>query len=343
MAERVVLHVGAMKSGTSYVQRLLATNSDALRERGVLFPGRTWRAQVKAVADVLDRQRVVAAPPEGAWDGLVAELAAWPGVGIVSMEFLGPAGAAKIERVVGSFPVGTVDVVITARDLSRGVPAMWQETLKNGRTRTFAEYVAAIEARDKGPGLGFWREQGVARMCRRWSEAVGADRVHLVTVPPPGAPSGELWSRFAAAAGIAGDGVEQPPPANESLGAASAEVLRRVNLLLEDMPYGDFAPLVKHQLAQRVMGARKREEPAVGFEPPEWLVERSADMVERLAATGVTVHGDLADLAPAAVPGVDPASVDHDTQLEAAIASLAGVLQQQAEQGAGRGRRRGAD
>ena len=57
MAERVVLHVGAMRSGTSYVQRLLATNKE-LSERGVLLPGNAWRAWVRAVAGVLDRLRV---------------------------------------------------------------------------------------------------------------------------------------------------------------------------------------------------------------------------------------------------------------------------------------------
>jgi len=57
VAERVVLHVGAMRSGTSYVQRLLATNKE-LSERGVLLPGNAWRAWVRAVAGVLGRQRV---------------------------------------------------------------------------------------------------------------------------------------------------------------------------------------------------------------------------------------------------------------------------------------------
>ena len=42
----VVLHVGAMKSGTSYLQARLFANQDVLRERGVLVPGETWTHQV---------------------------------------------------------------------------------------------------------------------------------------------------------------------------------------------------------------------------------------------------------------------------------------------------------
>lgn len=343
MAERVVLHVGAMKSGTSYLQRLLVANKETLAARGVLFPGRSWRAQVRAVADVLERKRVVTQPPEGAWQSLVEELDAWDGTGIVSMEFLGPAGAAKIEKVVSSFAPGTVEVVLTGRDLSRNVPAMWQETLKNGRTRSFDEYVAAIRDREQGPGLGFWREQGLLRMCRRWSEAVGAQQVTLVTLPPSGAAPDELWRRFARATGIDPEGVEQPTAANESLGAASVEVLRRLNVLLEGLDYGDYAPLVKHQLAQGILGPRRREEPAVGFEPPPWLLERAADMVEKIRGTGVRVEGDLADLTPAPVPGVDPGAVDPEQRLDAAVAALEGLIRNQAAAGGGRSRGKGSD
>ena len=39
MAERVVLHVGCLKSGTSYLQRTLDRNRDALAAQGFLFPG----------------------------------------------------------------------------------------------------------------------------------------------------------------------------------------------------------------------------------------------------------------------------------------------------------------
>lgn len=327
MAQRVVLHVGAMKSGTSYVQRLLLANRDHLADRGVLFPGRSWRDQVRAVSDLVGRRRVVSAPPDQAWDSLVRELGAWPGTGIVSMEFLGPAGPDKIERAVSSFAPGTVEVVLTARDLARTVPAMWQETLKNGRTMAFDDYVATIARGDEEQlARNFWREQALARIGRRWSEAVGPERTTLVTLPPPGADPGELWLRFARAAGIEATDVAEPPPANESLGAASTEVLRRLNLLLEDLDFGDYAPVVKHQLAQQVLGPRRREESAVGFEPPEWLLERSAAMVTRLGRLGVRLEGDLGDLTPVSVPGVDPTAVAADERLDAAVAALAGLV-----------------
>jgi hypothetical protein len=325
VAQRVVLHVGVMKSGTSYLQRLLVANLALLAERGFLFPGGRWGVQVQAVSDVLQRKRVMIQPKPGAWQALVDELGAWDGTGIVSMEYLAPATAARIEEVVSSFPAGSVQVVVTARDLGRSVPAMWQETLKNGRHQPFEEYVAEIGSRHD-LGRRFWREQDVAAVCDRWGSAVGPDQVALVTVPPPGAPAAELWRRFATAIGVDPSGFEEPGAANESLGAASAEVLRRLNGQIEGMPYGRYARRVKHQLAKRVLGPRRALEPAVGFEPPPWLRKRSRAMVGRLQSSGVRVVGDLADLEPLAVPGIAPETVPVEDQLAAAVDAIEGLV-----------------
>ena len=324
MAQRVVLHIGAMKSGTSYLQGLVQANRDLLAGQGVKVPGKNWRSQVLAVSEVLERKRVTTRR-EGAWQGLVDEFADRDGTGLVSMEFLGPAAPAKIERVVSSFPAGSVEVVVTARDLGRNVPAMWQEGLKNGRTWTFEQYVAAVAA-EEGPGKLFWREQGIAAMCRRWSEAVGVDRVTVVTVPPPGGPRDELWRRFASVLGVDHGRADPPDTANESLGAASAEVMRRLNELVEDLDYPAYSPVVKNLLAKRTLGARRPLEPSVGFEVPDWLRTRSAQMRDRLTGLGVRVVGDLAELEPLSTRGVDPGSVDGGAQLDAALAGLEGLV-----------------
>jgi hypothetical protein len=321
LAQRVVLHVGAMKSGTSYLQGLMMANREVLATRGLRFPGRVWRDQVSGVADVLERRRVAIAPEEGAWQALVDEINAGDGTGLISMEFLGPIGLQKIERVVSSFPAGSVEAVVTARDLNRSIPAMWQEALKNGQSFTFDEYVDAIR-QHVGPGAAFWREQAIAAMCIRWSDVIGLDRVTLVTVPHPGAARDVLWRRFSTAIGIDGSGVETPPRGNESLGAASVEVLRRLNVRVDDLAFSEYAPLVKHRLAKNVLASRRELEPALGLEVPKWLPELSARMIGRLRDLGVRVVGDLAELNPVPVPGVHPDSVSPDLRLDAAVEGL---------------------
>lgn len=323
MAQRIVLHIGAMKSGTSYLQGLVLANRDLLAGQGVKVPGPNWRAQVLAVSEVLERKRVTARRA-GAWQALVDGFADWGGTGLVSMEFLGPAAPAKIERVASSFPEDSVEVVVTARDLGRNVPAMWQEGLKNGRTWTFEEYVAAVAA-DEGPGRLFWREQGIAAMCRRWSEVVGVQRVSVVTVPPPGGPRDQLWRRFASVLEVDGAAAELPDSGNESLGAASAEVMRRLNEVVEDLDYAAYSPVFKNLLAKRTLGPRGPVERSVAFEVPDWLRSRSSQMRQRLTDLGVRVVGDLAELEPVSTEGVDPGNVAHGEQLDAALAGLEGL------------------
>jgi hypothetical protein len=322
VARRVVLHVGSMKSGTSFLQGLMMANRSLLAERGLLLPGRRWQDQVRGVAQVLEHRRVIVPPEEGAWQSLVDEIAAWDGTGLISMEFLGAAGPLKVERVVKSFPADTVEVVVTARDLNRTIPAMWQESLKNGAFFTFDEYVAAVQAHE-GPGKVFWRQQAIAAMCRRWSDLLGVDRVTVVTVPPPGASRDVLWRRFATAIDINTDGLETHIASNESLGAM--EVMRRLNERLSDLEFAEYAPTVKHRLAKRALAARRELEPALGFPIPDWLPELSQRMIGRLRDLGVRVVGDLDDLTPVPVPGVPLATVSVEAQLDAALAGLEAV------------------
>lgn len=323
MAQRVVLHAGLMKSGTSYLQERLFLNRDLLAARGVLVPGRGRRDQTLAVQDVLGRQ---ASTPKvrGSWAQLLNEVQDHQGDAVISMEFLGPIAPARIGGIVESLGA-PVDVVLTVRDLGRVVPAMWQERLKNGGTLGWREYVDSLGRGEDGT-RGFWWQQGAARIVRNWAEAVGHDQVTVVTVPLPGADPGLLWSRFCAAAAIAGDGCEEVSAANASLDVASAVVLRKVNQALADGGGIDAEHqlLLKFQLAKKVMGSRAGGRP-IGFQPPPWLEERADTIVAKIRGSGVRVVGDLAELAPLAVPGDDPEHLAPEEALAAAVDALCGI------------------
>ena len=133
MAQRVVLHVGTMKSGTSYLQALLFAEKERLARSGVLVPGADWSHQVRAVRQALAPRR---GGPRQHWEALVEEVRTASGTAVVSMEFLGPAHPDTIASVVGALGAAEVRVVVTARDLNRTLVSMWQETIQNGRTWT---------------------------------------------------------------------------------------------------------------------------------------------------------------------------------------------------------------
>jgi hypothetical protein len=335
-SNRVILHVGTMKSGTSYLQALLFAEKERLARAGVLVPGKAWGQQSRAVQQaigVADQRREL-------WDAMLAEVAAHRGTSMISMEFLGPAKPRRAERIVGELG-GDVDVVFTVRDLNRTVVSMWQETIQNGRSWAWEDYYRAIA--DSAPGRGegvhdrgseagsFWRQQHVLRLLDEWASVVGIDRISLVTVPQPGADRSVLARRFGEATGVDFGTDPVVRTANESLGLASVLALRRLNEVLDEqgLTSKSVFRLRKRFLAKTVLAARRGQEPSLGLEVEDWVVAQTRHTVAGLRDSGVRLVGDLADLEPVTVKGVQPADVSGTQVAEAAIEALAAMIKEQ--------------
>jgi hypothetical protein len=304
------MHVGVAKTGTTYLQRILFSHREALREAGLLYPGARPGDQFIASVDLRghDEPRFDHLNADGAWDRIADEVRAFDGNALISHETFARASTRQIERMVDSFDTSDLRIVLTVRDLGRQIPAVWQETLKNKATSSYQEFLADIFVnRDSGPHKVFWRPQDIARLVRRWVRQVGSDKMTLVTVPPSGAPRHELWRRFAQAIDLpSGVAVELPEAAaNSSLGPAEAELLRHLNASLDpDFPWPRYVRTVKRQFAEMTLASRDGGRIVV---PPEWhdaVKQRATVMVRRLERSGVRVIGDLNDLTPA-LPVVD--------------------------------------
>lgn len=334
MASRTILHVGTMKSGTSHIQSRLFENKAALADAGILVPGEKWGDQVQGVKDILAIQRHGEERATGAWQRLVEEMAGHDGTAVISMEFLGPAGPKIIQGICDA--VEGPECVITMRDLNRSLAAMWQETIQNGRVWTYGEYLAAAEKWRPQPGGSmkgapkagrtFWRQQNAVRMATDWRAAAP---VTLITLPHPGASRSLLWERFCQVLGISADGWADARASNESIGAASALVLRQMNELLDaaglQFPTGDTVR--KQYLAKRVLAGRKKEEPAIGLPVSKWVRKHSTLMLEELQRLDLTFIGDWAELEPVDVPGIDPADVSPREIIDAAVVGLAALIE----------------
>ena len=331
MAKRVVLHVGAMKSGTTFLQSTLYANRLRLAELGVLVAGERWGAQVDAVLDVLGRtHHPTGRSVVGAWDRLVAEVGAWPGTAVVSVELLAPAGPKQIERIAGSFGDTDLEVVLSLRDLNRSLPAMWQETVQNGRSWGWEEYVAGVERGRPRAGRteddvstlsrAFWRQQAGVRVARHWG---AAGPLHLVTVPRPGSPSSELLVRFAEVLGVDPTDLDAPVRGNASLGAASTEVLRRMNGVLDrrGLAFPVGIRVRKRTLAKQILPALSAGERRIGLPVRPWTEEHAAGMVTGLRRLAPRLHGAWEDLAPVAVPGIPTSEVSSAEVAEATVAA----------------------
>ncbi len=322
MAQRVVVHIGLRRAGTTFLQGRLDTRRRLLAQQGVLFPGPSLRRHANAVADFVDAPGRQA----GSWDSLLEEIDDHPGTAVLSMEPLTLLGPARIAQLAESLDTPDLRIVVVAADLGRTVPAMWQEVVANGRPWAWTEYVESIRADERG-GRRFWRLQHAGRVVGRWASALTPDHVYVVTLPRPGAPRELLWDRFREVAGIEQADWQDPPPPDESLGAASTQVVRELALRAGDQPAPEHRRRLK-ALATQLMPAHTAQEDPIGFAVPDWLRQQADDIRGEIARSGVHVVGDLAELDPLDVPGADPDAVDPSARLEAALAALEATLSQ---------------
>lgn len=306
---QVVLHIGAFKTGTSFIQNTLFAHRRTLGERGVLVPGPDWAAHVRAVRDLQRRVNTPDATSNGSWHRLVEQCHQWTGdTVVVSMEFLSTASPALIEHAVGTLHPCGIRVVLGARDLTSALPAQWQESLQSGgRTWTLGDYAqsATLSRRDfDDAARHFWNKHHWPTILRRWRRHLPNDNLVLMTVPPRGSPPAELWHRFGRAAGFDAATLDPAPRANESLGAHSLEVLRRINVAARARDATTSGRAVfKNVLSKQVLAAHRGDEPRVVF--PEalrpWAVARTGRLVARLRQIDPVVVGSLDDLVPESV------------------------------------------
>ena len=336
---RVYLHIGAMKTGTTFLQSLMTESHAELAAAGILFPidenGR-WALQAGAIHDRAGPALVpVSKQVQGSWDRMVRLIRAHPGPSVVSMELLSFLQPSDARRIVSGLAPADVHVVLTVRDLRRVVPGVWQTAARNGGIQPWPGFVRSL-TQEPGDDPGrevvaarrhFRRTQDIARMLRTWGSIVGPGRLHVVTVPPPGADPLELWSRFASVVGVDPAVVAGPPKhSGAALGYPSAELARRVNLSLGDrrswrLNYRDAA---KRVLATAVLTQRRSRERAVAADRlvAQFGAQRNARVREAVDAwctrRSGTLTGDLADL---------PTVADHELEYaELALPPEADVL-----------------
>jgi len=335
--DRVVLHVGTPKSGTTYLQSRLVANVAALAEHDVHVPvappaqGRDTYA-FRAALD-LTGVRMGRGPgySAGWWDRLVTDAAAGSGTWLVSHESFSRCEPEHAARAVEELGRGgaEVSVVVTARDLGRTLVSGWVEGVKHGSTLRLAEYLE--RARDGD--LPILAQLDLARLAEVWTGVLPPDRVHVVTAASDGGERDLLWTRFLAACGVdPAWAPEDARRANDALGLPETQVLLALNRELGQAARrgSRFHDLLRGTVVGRGLAGRDSERVRLDPAHVAWVTRVSRDWVGAVVAAGVVVTGDLDDLRPAPVDAgswVDP-DVPHPDVAVAAAAALKAVVKE---------------
>ena len=298
-----------MKTGTTYLQALLSANKAELASAGVLVPGEGSVGQALAVRDLLDMRgsnSAVRVKSQGAWGRLSEEMLHHQGdKAVISMEFLSFSDVARAERVVDALAGSSVHVIITVRDAAKTIPAQWQTHCRNGGTVPWPDFARQARRvprldqaarRPKGARV-FSRAQDVSRMLEVWSHVVPAERIHVVVVPASKSDPQLLWRRFTAVLGVDPDICSVPvAPRNTSLGYASSELLRRVNVQLGKAAVAECRAELR-QLALILAQRAALEEPTrIDTRTRRFASRWNRRTRQAVTSHGVDVVGDLSEL-----------------------------------------------
>src|SRR4051794_6744458 len=195
MVDVVYLHVGAPKTGTTYLQDRLYANRALLADHGVSYPVGVHADMFRAAVDLTNR-RWAGLDTRGEWERLVGRVRRAPATAVVSHEILSGATRHQVAQVMGDFAGTEVHVVYSARDIGRQLPAEWQESLKYRRRGSFKRYLRRAQSEPRrDPAMWFWRAHGLPGVLNRWGPGFPPPRGHPLTRPPPGAPAAQLWRR----------------------------------------------------------------------------------------------------------------------------------------------------
>ncbi len=324
-----------MKSATTYIQSLCHANAERLGSQGIWCPPPGLNF---AGINVLLGSAYIRPWNAGAWDQLAASIQAHDTDVFLSNEILSLRSRRKASELVDAFAPAEVHVLLTARDLARVIPSQWQEGAANGQTVRWSRYVASVcsdDPPDKEIAGRFWRRHDLPQILQRWHGVVPPGRTTLLTVPRDGLP-GVLSARCAEALNADFTDFEQPAPAHTSLGAHSAELMRRLNHQLSEVDTLHYRTGFHQTLARSVLAHRAAREPriALSAEQHDWAVRRAQRMVLELKSFNVRVIGDLEELVSipfAEGSGASPDNAADSDVLAAALDGLAEVTLQLAD------------
>ncbi|BFM20140.1 hypothetical protein [Gilvimarinus japonicus] len=242
--DRIVLHIGTEKTGTSSIQHFLSNNRAELAAEGVVYPrftglnggsqwgvvaavqGRPWKTEIGARLGIRNkggadtyRQRLLEAFDQ--------ELLACPGCHtlILSSEhfhsrLIGPARLHALKKLLSRWS-DNVQVVVYFRRQDRVAISHYSTKLKTGQAepRVFSAIAGDL--------LPYYYDY--ERIYANWSRVFGEKALHAGIFAPKHLAGGDLLTDFCDRIGIAEEGKSRPAKINESLSETGVQLLLELN------------------------------------------------------------------------------------------------------------------
>lgn len=329
MADQIYVHIGAPKSGTTFIQTLLWNNKERLAANGTLLPGLRRYDHVEVSNYVRSSQP--SRSSVATWRRINEQIRSWPGTVILSNEWFTLATGEQVRKFVDALGPAQVHVVFTARNFLYTVPAAWQEMLKLGAGQSFEEFYAAFE--ESRAGRWGWKTLDASIVLPVWTDNIPIEQVHIVTVPPRSLGTELLWERFATVCGLdASDFTTDGAFANESIGAESARLLELIGPEMGHAVEADKYPAsrnrwIRNFFSHSILAPLGGTRIGIDSKYVARLNARSEATARKLHDAGYIVEGNLDELRDGNLPeSLLPEEVGVDAVLSVALKIIPQLL-----------------
>lgn len=328
-----LLHIGVMKTGTTALQRAASRRRGHLLRHGVRYPGQQYNHRQAALA-LMNRPVTTGAAHRDSWSELMEEVAhdqrrrIW-----ISNEFICGSDEPTARRFLDDL-IPEVHVVVTVRSVGSVLPSLWQQYVKAGSTQDFQDFLVAVLAPVGSTTLPpHYRRHDQGEVVSRWAALAGPENLTVVVVDKtrPRVARDVFERLLGLPSGLLDPPAQRGVDTNRTLSAEEASLFLAVNRAIPEgaVERDDLVRIVQSGALARVINERARVTTDSALALPPWAGDGVAQLGQRyaaaIAATGVRVVGDLADLSRVPVhQGVwEPC---RDIPVELAVEAVVGAL-----------------
>ena len=313
MAERIVLHAGSHKSGTTALQHSFAINREFLKSHGVVYPASSRNAHHRAAWGLTGRvwgwrNNGGKQIPESAWRRFARKVNGSKGTVLISSEFFVGAEREHIERIRQDFGSTPIEIVFTSRPFIKILASSYQQYLKYGVRIRYDKWLDEMFHRHQSSKVtpSFWPRSQVDQVVGKWAEVFGPENVFVI-LADESAPQ-FIFDQFIEILRLPSGSLTPPPVgANRSMTLEETQLLFLINGLYDrSNGWDEYRAMIRDGYVRFLADHTSPREGASRLPTPSWAVEEGLALthkhLEGVKRFGVQVRGDAARYLSATVP-----------------------------------------
>lgn len=317
-AQRLIIHAGFHKSGTTAVQESLYAQREALLEQGVNYLNIRKKAHHSLAFALTERtwgwkRRGGKIIPNSVWAKAARRInRSKAQTVLLSSEFFSELSKEKIEKLANSVRHREIEVIFTIRPLAKLLASSYQQYLKYGTKSDYSTWLHSVldEVGISKVNPTFWLRHLHGKVVANWVEVFGAAKVSVVVVDESRPEF--LFNSMNQIIGLQkGTLVSQQRGSNRSLSLEELSVLLEINKLLpKERDWLEYLTFVRNGFVRELTDNIPVQQGHSRLLTPKWAIEKANGVAshskKEIISSGARVFGDIETLDNVDIQSGDP-------------------------------------